>query len=66
MMIDVINVGDIVVFVDVFIVDGFVNDWGIVKVGVDGVCSWVDIDVIGVGVWMMVFFVVMDGDMMCI
>lgn len=61
-MIDAINAGDTEAFVDAFAADGFVNDWGTVKTGADGVRSWADTDAIGAGARMTVLSAATDGD----
>ncbi|WP_431866218.1 nuclear transport factor 2 family protein [Microbacterium paraoxydans] len=61
-MIDAINAGDTEAFVAAFTPDGFVNDWGTVKTGADGVRGWADSDAIGAGARMDVLSAATDGD----
>ncbi|WP_203338737.1 nuclear transport factor 2 family protein [Nocardioides limicola] len=46
-MVDAINAGDTEAFVQAFTADGFIDDWGNVRRGPDGVRSWASTDAIG-------------------
>jgi len=61
-MIDAINEGDTEAFVAAFAADGFVNDWGTVKAGPEGVRSWAESDAIGAGAKMTVLSADSEGN----
>lgn len=61
-MVDAINDADTEAFVAAFTPDGFVNDWGTVKSGPDGVRSWAGSDAIGAGAKMTVLSASTEGD----
>jgi len=61
-MVDAINDADTESFVAAFTPDGFVNDWGTVKSGPDGVRSWAGSDAIGAGAKMTVLSASTEGD----
>lgn len=61
-MVDAINSADTEAFVAAFTADGFVNDWGTVKSGPDGVRSWAGSDAIGAGARMTVLSASTEGD----
>ncbi|GAA5149105.1 hypothetical protein GCM10025768_11790 [Microbacterium pseudoresistens] len=61
-MIDAINDADTDAFVAAFRDDGFVDDWGRVLRGPEGVRSWADSDAIGAGARMTVLAVATEGD----
>ncbi|MGB4137051.1 MAG: nuclear transport factor 2 family protein [Microbacterium sp.] len=61
-MVDAINSADTDAFVAAFAEDGFVDDWGRVLSGPDGVRSWAGSDAIGAGARMTVLSAETDGD----
>ncbi len=61
-MVDAINDADTEAFVAAFTSDGFVNDWGTVKSGPEGVRSWAGSDAIGAGAKMTVLSASTEGD----
>jgi hypothetical protein len=61
-VVDAINAADTEAFVAAFSADGFVNDWGRVLTGRDGVRSWADSDAIGMGAQMTVLTAETEGD----
>lgn len=61
-VVDAINSADADAFVAAFSADGFVNDWGRVLRGPDGVRSWADSDAIGAGARMTVLSAEVEGD----
>lgn len=61
-VVDAINAADTDAFVAAFTADGFVNDWGRVLTGRDGVRSWADSDAIGMGAQMTVLSAETQGD----
>lgn len=61
-MVDAINAADADGFVAAFTPDGFVDDWGTVRSGADGVRSWADSDAIGAGARMTVLSAQTEGD----
>lgn len=61
-LVDAINAADIEAFVSAFTADGFVDDWGRVLHGPEGVRSWAVTDAIGAGAQMTVIEAVTDGD----
>lgn len=61
-MIDAINAADTDAFVAAFTADGFVDDWGTVKSGPDGVRAWAGSDAIGAGAQMTVLSADTEGD----
>lgn len=62
-LVEAINAGDTDAFVAIFADDGFIDDWGNVRSGSEGVRSWADTDAIGVGARMTVLTAVTVGDM---
>lgn len=46
-MVDAVNAADTEAFVQAFVEDGYVDDWGNVRRGHDGIRSWADTDAIG-------------------
>lgn len=60
--VEAINTADTDAFVALFTTDGFVNDWGRVLDGHDGVRSWAGSDAIGMGAQMELLTVDVDGD----
>ncbi|WP_424935421.1 MULTISPECIES: nuclear transport factor 2 family protein [Bacteria] len=60
-MIDAINAADTDAFVAAFAPDGYVDDWGRVLRGAEGVRSWAGSDAIGAGAQMTVLSVESDG-----
>ncbi len=61
-MVDAINGGDTEGFVAAFTPDGYVDDWGRVLRGPDGIRSWADTDAIGMAAQMTVLSAENDGD----
>jgi hypothetical protein len=61
-LVDAINSADIEAFVAAFTPDGYVDDWGRVLRGPDGVRSWGESDAIGAGAQMTVLDVTTTGD----
>lgn len=61
-VVDAINGGDTDAFVAAFTEDAYVDDWGRVLPGADGVRSWAGSDAIGVGAKMTVLSASTDGD----
>lgn len=61
-VVDAINAADTDAFVAAFTDDGFVDDWGRVLRGPDGVRSWANSDAIGAGARMTVLSAEVDGD----
>ena len=59
--VDAVNSADTDAFVDAFTEDGFVDDWGRVLRGHEGVRSWADTDAIGAGARMTVLSASVDG-----
>ncbi|HLS64543.1 nuclear transport factor 2 family protein [Ruania albidiflava] len=57
-----INSGDTEAFVGVFTADGYVDDWGRVLRGPDGVRSWAGSDAIGAGAQMTILSGATEGD----
>lgn len=57
-----INAADTEAFVDLFTEGGFVNDWGRVLEGHEGVRSWAGSDAIGMGAQMQLLTAHVDGD----
>lgn len=60
-MIDAINAADVEAFVAAFAADAFVDDWGRVLRGADGVRSWAMSDAIGAGARMTVLTAETEG-----
>lgn len=60
--VDAINAADTDAFVAAFTEDGYVDDWGRVLRGPDGVRSWAGSDAIGAGARMSVLTAEEDGD----
>lgn len=60
--VDAINDADTDAFVAAFTDDGFVDDWGRVLRGRDGVRSWAQSDAIGAGARMTVLSADVDGE----
>ena len=60
--VDAINAADTEAFVAAFTEDGYVDDWGRVLRGPNGVRSWAGSDAIGAGASMTVLDVDVDGD----
>lgn len=61
-VVDAINAADTEAFVEAFAADGYVDDWGRVLRGPDGVRSWAGSDAIGAGAQMTVLAAETDGD----
>lgn len=61
-LVDAINDGDTEAFVAAFTEDGFVDDWGRVLRGPEGVRSWAGSDAIGAGAQMTVLSAETEGD----
>ena len=61
-MVDAINAADTEAFVAAFEPEGFVDDWGTVKSGPEGIRSWADSDAIGAGARMTVLSAETAGD----
>lgn len=61
-VVDAINKGDEDAFVAAFASDGYVDDWGKVLTGRDGVRSWSRTDAIGRNATMTVLSATTDGD----
>ncbi|NDL60243.1 nuclear transport factor 2 family protein [Phytoactinopolyspora mesophila] len=61
-VVDAINDGDTDAFVGAFTPDGFVNDWGRVLNGPDGIRSWAESDAIGMNARMTVLTAETQGD----
>lgn len=61
-MVDAINAADTDAFVAAFTEDGYVDDWGRVLRGPDGVRSWAGSDAIGAGARMTILSADVDGD----
>lgn len=61
-LVDAINAKDTDAFVASFVEDGFVDDWGRVLRGPDGVRSWAETDAIGMDAQMTVLDATTDGD----
>lgn len=61
-LIDSINDGDTEAFVATFTADSYVDDWGRVLRGHEGVRSWAGSDAIGVGAQMRVLSASTEGD----
>lgn len=61
-LVDAINDADTDAFVAAFTDDGYVDDWGRVLRGPDGVRSWADSDAIGAGAQMEVLAADIAGD----
>ena len=61
-MVDAINSGDTEAFVDSFVVDGYVDDWGRILRGHDGIRSWSETDAIGMEAQMTVLSAETDGN----
>jgi len=61
-MVDAINAADTDAFVAAFAPDGFVDDWGTVKSGPEGIRSWAESDAIGAGARMTVLSAETAGD----
>lgn len=61
-LVDAINGADTEAFVAAFTADGFVDDWGRVLRGPDGVRSWAGSDAIGMGARMTVLSAETEGD----
>jgi hypothetical protein len=61
-VVDAINAGDTEAFVAAFTPDGFVNDWGRVLSGPDGVRSWAESDAIGMDARMTVLAAETQGN----
>ncbi len=61
-LVDAINAGDTEAFVAAFTDDGYVDDWGRVLRGRDGVRSWAATDAIGQGAQITVLQASTDGD----
>ncbi|MDR6868594.1 hypothetical protein J2Y69_003218 [Microbacterium resistens] len=61
-MIDAINAADTDAFVAAFTPDGYVDDWGRVLRGADGVRSWAGSDAIGAGAVMTPLTAETEGD----
>lgn len=57
-----INTGDTEAFVNAFTADGYVDDWGRVLRGPEGVRSWAGSDAIGAGAQMTILSAEVDGD----
>ena len=60
-LVDAINAGDTEAFVASFTEDGFVDDWGRVLRGPDGVRSWAETDAIGMNAQMTVLDATTDA-----
>lgn len=60
--VDAVNSADTDAFVAAFVDDGFVDDWGRVLRGTDGVRSWADTDAIGAGARMTILTAETEGD----
>ncbi|QTV79530.1 nuclear transport factor 2 family protein [Microbacterium sp. NIBRBAC000506063] len=61
-LVDAINDADTEAFVAAFTADGFVDDWGRVLSGPEGVRSWAGSDAIGMGAQMTVLSASTEGD----
>lgn len=61
-VVDAINTGDTEAFVAAFAEDGYVDDWGRVLSGPDGVRGWAQTDAIGMDAQMKVLEASIDGD----
>ncbi|MFB7250376.1 nuclear transport factor 2 family protein [Microbacterium sp. NPDC056234] len=61
-MVDAINAADTEAFVAAFTPDGFIDDWGRVMRGRDGVHRWAGSDAIGAGAKMTLLTASTDGD----
>lgn len=61
-MVDAINAADTEAFVAAFTDQGFVDDWGRVLQGPDGIRSWAASDAIGMDAQMTVLSAETDGD----
>lgn len=61
-MVDAINAGDTEAFVAAFTDDGYVDDWGRVLRGPEGIRSWAATDAIGQGAQMRIVDATVDGD----
>lgn len=61
-VVDAINTADTEAFVNAFTTDGYVDDWGRVLNGPEGVRSWAATDAIGAGAQMEVLEANTDGD----
>lgn len=61
-VVDAINAGDTEAFVAAFTEDGYVDDWGRVLRGADGVRSWADTDAIGMNAQMRALEASTEGD----
>ncbi|GAB3599878.1 nuclear transport factor 2 family protein [Microbacterium tumbae] len=61
-LVDAINRADTEAFVAAFAPEGFVSDWGTVKVGPEGVRDWAATDAIGAGARMTVLSAETSGD----
>jgi hypothetical protein len=59
--VDAINQADTEAFVAVFSSDGYVDDWGRVLSGHDGIRSWAGSDAIGMGAQMTILSCQVDG-----
>lgn len=60
--VDAINAGDTDAFVQSFTEDGFVDDWGRVLSGPDGIRSWAATDAIGQDARIEILSADVDGD----
>lgn len=61
-VVDAINTADVEAFVAAFTADGFVDDWGRVLRGPEGVRQWAHSDAIGAGARMTVLEADTEGD----
>lgn len=61
-MVDAINASDTEAFVEAFTPEGFVDDWGTVKAGSEGIRAWAGSDAIGAGAKMTVLSAETEGD----
>lgn len=61
-VVDAINGGDADAFVDAFAEDGWIDDWGRVLPGAEGVRSWAGTDAIGMNARMTVTGASTEGD----
>jgi hypothetical protein len=61
-VVDAINNGDEEAFVAAFAPDGYIDDWGRVLRGQDGIRSWSQTDAIGMNASMTVLSASTDGD----
>lgn len=61
-MVDAINAADTDAFVEAFDDDGYVDDWGRVLRGPEGIRSWAESDAIGAGAQMTILDCHVEGD----